>query len=74
MLTSLLDSKSEKVSHISKQISQKHMHTWGQVILHQSVSSRVQHVNKNWMQLDLSFCENERSKRSKINDKWGQLD
>ncbi len=28
----------------------------------------------NWTQSDLRFCENEGSKRSKINDKEGQLD
>ncbi len=25
------------------------------------------------IQLDLGFCKNERSKKSKINEKWGQL-
>ncbi len=29
---------------------------------------------KNWTQSDLRFCENEGSKRFKINEKRGQLD
>ncbi len=31
--------------------------------------SWVQHVKKNWTQSNLRFCENEGSKRSKINEK-----
>ncbi len=46
----------------------------GQGVLHQVFIRRVQHTNNNWTQLDLSFCENEGSKRSKINEKGGQLD
>ncbi len=34
----------------------------------------VQHVKINWTQLDLMLCENERLKRSKINENGGQLD
>ncbi len=29
---------------------------------------------KKWTQSDLRFCKNEGSKRSKNNEKWGQLD
>ncbi len=43
-------------------------------VLHQIFGSQVQHVKKNWTQSDLRFCENEGSKRSKINEKEGQLD
>ncbi len=31
-------------------------------------------MKKNWTQSDLRFCENEGSKRFKINEKGGQLD
>ncbi len=34
----------------------------------------VQHALKNLTQLDLKFCKNEGSKRSKINEKGGHLD
>ncbi len=47
---------------------------WGVVVLHQIFDSQVQHAIKNWTQLDLRFCKNEGSKRSKINEKEGQLD
>ncbi len=43
-------------------------------VLHQIFGTRVQHAIKNWTQLDLMFCENEWSKRFKINEKGGQLD
>ncbi len=33
----------------------------------------VHHAIKNWTETDLRFCENEGSKRSKINWKRGQL-
>ncbi len=32
----------------------------------------VQHAMKQWTKSDLMFCKNERSKRSKNNEKWGQ--
>ncbi len=43
-------------------------------VLHQIFSSQVQHVTTNWTLSDLRFCENEGSKRSKLNIKVGQLD
>ncbi len=46
----------------------------GEGVLHHIFVSRVQHLKKNWTQSDQSFCENEGSKRSKINQKVGQLD
>ncbi len=46
---------------------------WG-VVLHQISVSWVQHVTNNCTHSDLRFCENELSKRSKINEKGGQLD
>ncbi len=42
-------------------------------VFHKHFSTVVQQTNKNWTQLDLTFCENEESKRSKINEKWDQL-
>ncbi len=38
-------------------------------VLHQIVGSQDQHANKNWTQSGLRFCENEGSKRTKINEK-----
>ncbi len=46
----------------------------GGVVLHQIFGKRVQHAIKNWTKSDRRFCKNERSKRSKINEKGGQLD
>ncbi len=46
----------------------------GGVVLHQIFGTCVHHANKNWTQSDLRFCENEGSKRFKINKKRGQLD
>ncbi len=44
-------------------------------VLHQIFGNQVQHVLKNGTQSDLKFCKNEESsKRSKINEKGGQLD
>ncbi len=43
-------------------------------VLHQIFVRQVQHAKENWTQSDLRFCENEGSKRSKINDKGDQLD
>ncbi len=50
--------------------------TLGGELLYQMFSShhQVQHVKKDWTQSDLMFCKNESSKRSKINEKRGQLD
>ncbi len=42
---------------------------WREGVLHQMFGSCVQHARKNWIQLDLRFCEKEGSKRSKINEK-----
>ncbi len=39
-----------------------------------SMSTEVQHAIKRWTQLDVRFCKNEGSKRSKTNENWGQLD
>ncbi len=36
--------------------------------------TQVQHANFFFTQSDLRFCENERLKRFKINEKGGQLD
>ncbi len=41
--------------------------------LQQIFGSQVQHMRKNWTQSDVRFCENEGSKRFKINEKGGQL-
>ncbi len=46
----------------------------GEGVLHQIFDTRVQHTAKKWTQSDLRFCENEGSKRFKINEKGGQLD
>ncbi len=35
---------------------------------------KVRHMIKKWTQLDLKFCKNEGSIRSKTNEKGGQLD
>ncbi len=43
-------------------------------VLHQIFSSWVQHAIQDWTQLDLRFCKNEGSKRSKISETQGQLD
>ncbi len=43
-------------------------------VLHQIFGRVVRHVIKKWTQLDLKFCKNERSIRSKTNEKGGQLD
>ncbi len=40
-------------------------------VLYQIFGGRGQHVKNNWTQLDPSFCENEGSKRFKINEKKG---
>ncbi len=42
--------------------------------LHTIFGSQVQYAKTNWTLLDLRFCENEGSERSKINGKGGQLD
>ncbi len=39
--------------------------------IHQYFGSQVQHAQRNWTQSDLRFCENEVSKRFKINEKGG---
>ncbi len=49
------------------------VHPGGRV-LHHIFSNCVQPVIKNLTQLDLRFFKNEKSKRSKINEKVGQLD
>ncbi len=41
---------------------------------HQMFSREVQHAIRKWTQLDLKFCKNEGSIRSKTNEKRGQLD
>ncbi len=46
----------------------------GTRVLHQIFGTQIQHAKKNWTQSDLGFCENEGSKRFKINEKWGHLD
>ncbi len=46
----------------------------GDSVLHQIFGTQVQHMNKNWTQSALRFCENEESNRLKINEKVGQLD
>ncbi len=43
-------------------------------VLYQIFGSWFQHAIQNWTQSDLRFCRNEGSKRSKINEKGGQLD
>ncbi len=43
-------------------------------VLHKYFGSWVQHADKIWTQSDLRFCENEGSKRYKINEKGRQLD
>ncbi len=49
--------------------------SWGGgEVLHQIFGNQVQHVIKEWTQPDLRFCKNKDSKRSKINEKGGQLD
>ncbi len=47
---------------------------WGGGLLHKIFGTRVQHAIKNWNLLDVRFCKNEGSKRSKNNEKGGQLD
>ncbi len=46
--------------------------------LHKCFGNRVQYTIivtiENWTQWDLRFCKSEWSKRSKINEKGGQLD
>ncbi len=42
-------------------------------VLHQIFSSRIQQMKKNWTQSDLKFCENEGSKRFKINETRGSI-
>ncbi len=49
-------------------------HIWLEVRGLGGVLCRVQHAKNNWNQLDLKLCKNEGSKRSKINEKGGQLD
>ncbi len=46
----------------------------GKGVLHQNFGTQVQHTHKNLTQSDLRFCENERSKRFKINEKGVNLD
>ncbi len=43
-------------------------------VLHQIFDSQVQHMKLFWTQSDLRFCENEGSKRFKINEKGRKLD
>ncbi len=43
-------------------------------VLHQIVGREVRHTINKWTQLDLKFCKNEGSIRSKTNEKGGQLD
>ncbi len=47
--------------------------TEGGGVLHKMFGSWVQHTKK-WTYSDLRFCENEGSKRSKINEIGGHLD
>ncbi len=49
----------------------KYMADWGGGRLHNIFGSWVQHTEKNWIQSDLRFHENERSKKFKINEKGG---
>ncbi len=44
----------------------------GAGVLHQIVSTQVQHARLFFTQSDLKFCENEGSKRFKITEKGGQ--
>ncbi len=49
-------------------------HGRGGWVLHQIFGTQVQHSpKKNWSQSDLRFCENERPKRFKIDEKGGQI-
>ncbi len=50
------------------------MHLEGCGVLHPIFASQVRHAKKNWTHSDISFCENEGWKRSKIIEKRGQLD
>ncbi len=59
---------------VTQQDMYKNCDPHGRGVLHQIFSNQVQHVIKNWTQSDLRFCKIERSKRSKINEKRGQLD
>ncbi len=43
-------------------------------VIRQIFSNEIQHMIKNWTELDLRFCKYEGSKRSNINGKGGQLD
>ncbi len=43
-------------------------------VLPQMFGREVWHTIKKWTQLDLTFCKNEGSIRSKTNEKGGQLD
>ncbi len=43
------------------------IHSMGGGVLQHIFGRGVHHAIKNWTETDLSFCENEGSKRSKIN-------
>ncbi len=50
------------------------VHSSGVGVLHQIFRYQGSARKQNWTQSDLRFCENEWSKRFKINEKGGQLD
>ncbi len=59
--------------HLNYQIEHQWVSILGVEVLHQIFDSWFQCAMQNWTQWDLRFCKNEGSRRSKINEKSGQL-